>query len=137
VRRLLETLVVDKTALISLADSRQNSFHLHLWMESATLTYATDDIRLDMADFFRKLVVRNEMTRHSALAVCDKALRLIDHFVSTGALWQEALVEAPGFRVSTVDMAPIILARKISAGFLCLNENHRFIAEELGIQVYW
>lgn len=136
-RRLLETLVVDKTALISLADSRQNSFHLHLWMGSATLTYGTDMLRLDMAEFFRKKVVRNEITRHSALAVCDRALRLIDHFVSTSALWQEALVESPRFRITVEDMAPIILARKIGAGYLCLDEKYRFVAEELGIQVYW
>lgn len=90
-----------------------------------------------MAEHFRKLIVQNETTRHSALAVCDNALRLIDHYVSTKALWQESLVEAPRFRISVEDMAPVILARKISAGYLCLDEKIRFIAQELGVQVYW
>lgn len=136
-RRVLETLVVDRSAMMALVARSPNSIHVQIWLETATLTYATDQLRLEMADFFRKMIVQNQTTRHSALAVCDNALHLIDHFVSTQAIWQEALVEAPRFRISVEDIAPAILARKISAGYLCLDEKIRFIAEEMGVQVYW
>lgn len=136
-KRILETLVVDRTAMLAVVSRRVSSIHINFWLESATLTYATDQLRLDMAEYFRKRIVENETTRQSAMAVCDNALRLIDHYVSTEALWQESLFEAPRFRISVEQMAPVVLARKICAGFLCLDEKIRFIAQELGIQVYW
>ena len=135
-RRILETLVVDISAMLAFISRGEHSIRMQFWLETASLTYATDQLTIDLADYFCKLVLQDKISTHSALAVCDNARKLIDHYVSTTSLWQESLVESIKYRITAQEMAPIILARKINAGYLTLVEKKRRIAEELGIQVY-
>ena len=128
--------MVDISAMLAFISRGEHSIRMQFWLETASLTYATDQLRIDLTDYFRKLVMQDKISTHSALAVCDNAQHLIDHYVSTTTLWQESLVESIKYRISTQEMAPIILARKINAGYITLIEKKQIIAEELGIQVY-
>ena len=91
-RRILETLVVDLSAVLAFITRGEHSIRMQFWLETASLTYATDQLKIDLADYFRKLVLQDKISTHSALAVCDNTLKLIDHYVSTTSLWQESLV---------------------------------------------
>ncbi len=133
---MLESLVVDLSAMLALITDSNHSIRVTFWMETASITYATDQLHIDLADYFRELVIKEKITTQTALAACEKTRHLIDHYVSTESLWQESLFESLKYRITAQEIAPIILARKINASYITLVDSRRSIAESLGLNVY-
>ncbi|MCD6343761.1 MAG: hypothetical protein J7L76_08240, partial [Spirochaetaceae bacterium] len=70
------------------------------------------------------------------IEACETAHKLIDHYVSISPLWQEALFESLKYRITAREIIPIILARKLNAGYMTQVDQKRYIAESMGIKVY-
>jgi len=132
----LNSLVVDLSAVLELISGGNESIGIRMWLETAGLTYAADQLHIDLADHFRELVIEEKISGKIAVEACLTAQKLIDRYVSTSSLWQEALFESLKFRISVREMIPLILARKINAGYLTRIERKKSIAESLGLMIY-
>ena len=113
--RTPDTLVIDMNTILELVTGGRHSLGLRMWLETAGLIYAADQMHINLADYFRDMVVREKISGRAAAEACDKSLKIVDHFVSTASLWQESLFESLKFRLTAREMIPIILARKINA----------------------
>jgi len=131
-----ETVVIDMNTILELVTRGGHSLGLRMWLETAELIYAADQMHISLADYFRDMVVREKISGKAAAETCAKSLEIVDHFVSTASLWQEALFESLKFRLTVREMIPLILARKINAAFLSPVEQKNSIAQALGIKIY-
>ncbi|RKX94247.1 MAG: hypothetical protein DRZ90_12095 [Spirochaetes bacterium] len=135
-KRMSDTIVVDLSAILELIFGGQNANGVKLWLETAALTYAADQLYIELADRFRELVINEKMKTRTAIEACETAHKLIDRYVSIAPLWQEALFESLKYRITAREIIPIILARKLNAGYMTQVDQKRSIAESMGIKVY-
>ena len=130
-------IVVDATVLFGAMLRGTDRFRVRFWLESAEDVKAPESVRLQLANAVRESVRRNLVSTARGLELLSKMTLLVNEYVPIRTLLRDSISESLKYRTSVSSMLPIMLARRIDAGFFSLLRERTDIAASMGLMTLW
>ncbi len=128
-------IVLDASAALAAVIRRPGAVGVLDVLASASIVLAPDLFASEIANGLWKYVSAGELTGDEAAIGLDTALDLVERFVPTTELAQEALREAAHYRHPVYDLCYAIAARREGCAVLTIDSRLQTLLKKMGIPV--
>jgi predicted nucleic acid-binding protein len=90
-------------------------------LQNAEIRFSSEMYIPELSNTLWKYLITNQLTKDQCLNYIDEGIKLVDHFIDSKELWQEAFHEAANHHHPVYDMFYAVAARRQS-GTLITND---------------
>ena len=127
--------VVDASAAVAIVLTRPAAAEFSSFLADCLIVWAPELFHAEVANSLDKYLLAGDLSADVALDLLERAQDLIDTFVPTARLVEEALFASSQNRHRIYDLLYAVLARRRGAVLLTLDRRQAAIAREMGVAV--
>ena len=132
----MKQLVVDSSVLLAVLVGSVNTFALSFLLETADRVLSTDNTITEAALVLKRMLPDADMTAPAVAPDLLKVLGLVDQYVPSLDLVEEAFLESAKLWVEPSFLLEPLLARRLGVPLVTYHADRRSVSEKLGVSVY-
>lgn len=130
-----DQLVIDSSVLMTVLIGNTDSYKLSYLLESAERVWSTDSAITDSATLLKRMRTDSGLPVSVVTSAFLRVLGIVDHFVPSLDLIEEALVESAKLWIDPSMLLEPLLARRMEVPLVTFHADRKAVSKRLGIFV--